>query len=414
MQQSNAKKADIADIQHLVAFGYMFLCCLNQYVKVAGIPVFIFLILIYSFLKLLRNGFVIRNSFSNIIKSSRWVLNFFSCWILYGLFFAAIIWNEAGWRNVLYIAINSLGFYNAFVDSYNDEKVRVSLIRGIICGLCANMLVAVWELQTGRHVMSLTSDYLRRFANVPLGFYVNTNDLAIVLIFFLVAVTVSYIYNRPNNHLKLAVVGLIIGGCFIVFSTGSLISRATIISLILFSYLFYQFKKRRKNGFIILIITTFFLLIVLIVDNGNVFNVLSIRIDDPAFTLRGDLWSKTLDVFKSTYCIGIGPGQNSVVGVGSVHNLLLEIVSEYGFIIGFIFSILYALIFRTIIGLNNSLITNIGFSLCLLMIPMSICSSSMTKLFPIWPCIGLILSFVILDSERREKNDYNGCANLSN
>lgn len=126
--------------------------------------------------------------------------------------------------------------------------------------------------------------------------------------------------------------------------------------------------------------------------------------DETTFTDRFYLYDKTWFLFEDSYYMGIGPGQNNVIGIGSVHNFLLEIISEYGFVFGSIVLLFYLMVTFKQNRKNGSLINSCVLVFCILLIPLSICSSSMTKIFPIWPILGYILSYSELTTCKKAKS----------
>lgn len=387
-------------LRSLIMFLYMFLCCLNQYVKLFGIPLFMFLILIYACVKLSNDNFLIRNSLGIINTSLRWHFPFFFIWILVGLLFASVVNNEAAWRSVLYITINTLGYYMVLSDTYYYDNIRKWCYKGLVMGIISNILVSFWELKSGKHIMPLSVDYLRRFTNRPLGFYVNTNDLAIVLIFMLSALFVGYIYSSKSFKRTIAFIGIFLAGCAVIISSRSVISITATICVALFPVLYYQYRAQQKAGYLILLLLFFVGFIFISIKGEELFSIIFLSVEDPAITGRLDIWRTTWDLFKTTVFIGIGPGQNTVIGYGSVHNLFLEIMSEYGLLVGILFISLFVSLLKEVIELNCSFLNSIVVVFAFLFIPLSICSSSMTKLFPIWPCIGLILAYAFKDNKR--------------
>lgn len=414
MRMFDAMRKEKKGIRCILIFLYMFLCCLNQYVKIMGVPLFMIIILLYVCVKIYCDGFKIRNSIGIICNSFKWHIQFFMIWIVIGIIFAFIVNNEAGWRNILYIIINILGYYIAFSDSFYYESIRKWCFNGLVIGLVTNLIVALWELRYGKHIMTLNEDYLRRFASRPLGFYANTNDLAIVLIFMLTVLLIAYIYNNKSIIGTITFAIVFISGCGMIISTGSVISIATIICLLLLPVLYYQFRKKNKIGYLIVSFTIFVLFMFLAIDGASIMSRLFSSIDGSAFSGRQEIWKITWELFQSTLFLGIGPGQNTVVGYGSVHNLALEIISEYGTLVGILFISMYISLIKEIVRLEKSFVNSIVVSFGFLFIPMSICSSSMTKLFPIWPCIGLLLAFVYKDNEREGiVYDHNSSTDIS-
>lgn len=372
---------------------YLLLCCLNQYVKFAGIPIFIIILIIYCFVKIYEDRFIIKNSVRMICHAYRWFLYFLSIWCIFGIASLFFINNESAFRSILYIIINSLGFYLMFSDCYYHANVKKWAFRGLEIGILLNICVGFWELKTGNHIMTLSDIYLRRFADRPLGFYANTNDLAVMLVFSLSAIAIGYLSTNKSLFKRILQCLMIASGCLVIISTGSMLSIGCLVCMVIFPSLYYKYKVKNKSIFLWIILFLFTMFLVLILW-GQKFSNFIATFDSSVYESRFEIWKGSWNSFASTSYLGIGPGQNSVVGVGAVHNLFLEIITEYGIAFGAGFILMYLCVVRNITKCKISYITSFAVSLSLLFIPISICSSSMTKIFPIWPCIGLILAFV--------------------
>lgn len=397
---------------------YLLLCCLNQYIKFAGIPTFMFILIIYCFIKIYEDGLIIKNGVGMICHAYRWFLYFLSIWCISGVVSLFFIRNESAFKNVLYIIINSLGFFLMFSDCYYHANVKKWALRGLGIGTLLNICVGFWELKTGTHIMTLSDTYLRRFADRPLGFYANTNDLAVMLVFSLSALVIGYLSTKKSLFKSIFRCLMITSGCLIIISTGSMLSIGCLVCMVIFPLLYYNYRAKNKSTYL-WIIAFFFLMLLVLILWGSDFSNFIATFDSSAYESRFEIWKGSWNSFASTFYFGIGPGQNSIVGVGAVHNLFLEIITEYGVVFGAGFILMYLCIFRNITKCKTSYMTSFAVALSLLFIPISICSSSMTKIFPIWPCIGLILAFVYKDDkdftkERRlNYHDFNSSTNLS-
>lgn len=384
---------NIGKLKCLLIFLYIFLVCLNQYIKFMGIPVFIFVLFFYVFVKIITNHFIIRNRVGKISVRYQWQMLYHVIWIIYGLIFAVVVNNESGWRGILYITINTLGYYTVFAECLDRKDIQKACYWGFLAGIICNLAVAFWEIKSGNHIMPLTALYARRFAYKPLGFYVNANDLGTILIFVIMAMLVYLLHAHVNKKYLWMGIPCITTGIYIVIQTGSLISFCVVICLPVFSFLYYKAKHKRANAYfaVIGLVLTAIIVCFTFGFEQSILRIL-LSFDTSTITNRLDVWIPVWNRMTDTFLTGIGPMQNTKIGVGSVHNLALEIASEYGVLIGLLFIIQYLSIMSRLFKNTTTIVNCLVVSLGLLFIPITICSSTMTKLFVIWPSVGYMLA----------------------
>lgn len=389
----------------ILAFLYISLSFTNQYIRIGRIPVFIFVFLLYLAIRTWQYGFNINSELKKIDERYAFLIPFFLIWTNYSIIYALFLNNEYGWRITLYLFLNSMGFCYVLADCYSSTMIRKFFFWGMMAGLCANLLLGFWEIATGNHIMGLTEDYIRRFANTPLGFFVNANDFSTILVISIVGVIISFLQDRFIYSIGIVLLSSIV--IYMVFETHSIIGISAAICMPILTFFHYNISREKKSVFAFLISFMCFLVIIFLLSFQEYYDYLKGMInefDETTFTDRFYLYDKTWFLFEDSYYMGIGPGQNNVIGIGSVHNFLLEIISEYGFVFGSIVLLFYLMVTFKQNRKNGSLINSCVLVFCILLIPLSICSSSMTKIFPIWPILGYILSYSELTTCKKAKS----------
>lgn len=386
-------------IEDFLLIAYCFLVCLNQYFQFFGIPIFIYSLILLSFALMIE----IKKNGMHISKVSL----FFLFWILYGIILVIIHNNYFSKRYFLLLLINILGFFNV---SYmcDKEPYRIKkCLKSFMIGLMANVIVAFWEIKTGRHIVPVTDDYARRFFHIPLGFFANTNDLSTVLIVMMVLVSIYYFVSKESKRHLFIVGATLLSAGYIVIRTHSIIGIMSMIAIPIIVFL-YRSLKNEKRFLITLLIIGVAIVTLLILSILIDINLSEISIGE-LFEERIIYAKKALQDFNDSLWLGIGPGQNNVQGYGAVHNYLIEVLTEYGIIIFIILLYYYTKIIKKQFLLENTEINALIFALLIILIPLSISTSSLTKLFPIWSSLGVVVSYTNykLKIKKENQNDFN-------
>lgn len=361
----------------LLLFFYCFFVCTNQYFQFIGIPIFIFPLMGLVGKTILR-GFLPKDK-------NKLIFLFLILWILYAFIYSLIVDNYYSWRYLLFLFLNVCGFYVICCNCKGNEK---TIVNGFTMGLAINLIVCIWELITHNHIVPLTTSYIRRFSNNPLGFYPNANDLSCFLVVMISIIIIGYIMKNTSKIFKFFYFVLFCITIYIIYRTKSVIG---IFSILFCPVLIYFIRNVKNKIGIIKLLFIFSILFIMCIIASNFINLYILKNNlELMFFERTQLWIKAIDLLFSTYLFGIGPGQNRILNDGLVHNVFIEILSEYGivFFIGFI--IIYYFIIKKLFKEENDFFNNLRLSIIILISVLSISTSSLSKIFPIWSVIAFL------------------------
>lgn len=367
---------------------YIILLNFNKVLKIMGIPIFyfpMFFLLSYIVIKDLKD------------KKTLKINLFLVFWIIYAVMLIILYGSNLAATKALASLITNI-FSFIIITRLLDKNFEVikDIIKGVKISVLINILIAMWEIITNSHVIGLSEDYIRRFYGIPLTFFANANDLSVVLVSYIVILLIDICMKKNEKNSKgnmFFTIILILATYFIVLKTKSMIGICAVPCIILLTVLFKKYYYKKNKYFFLLIILIMGLTIYLgIGDTINLQEYSTIQ-------SRIDIWGPTLAQFINYYGIGIGPGQNEVIGLGQVHSILIEILSEYGIVI---FSIFIGIYFKwiqhtkklAINSLENNILFFVILSYSLILLMLSISTSSMTKLYPVWGCIAICFAFI--------------------
>ena len=278
-------------------------------------------------------------------KVANWFMFFFGIWYLYASF--SLLWTtdiEEATKEMVYYPVHFIFFLEIIVFSFFSSNPLKNIALGWSLGFLATSIVAGWELITDNHLFMTKQKsglmqnmgngviLLRHFCSVTFGNY-NTYVTYIAFAFpFL-------LYANAKKFLKrfFSILCLVLPFIFI----GQNASRGGIISImgIFLLFLFFQ-KKISKKTFFITISIFFIMLYVLSITDS--FTVFFYRMGKTSLNdSRLEIWFAAINLWKSTFYIGSGIGSMiSSMRLFSTHilithNLFLEILVQYGFIIFF-------------------------------------------------------------------------------
>lgn len=362
----------------------IFIVCLslNKYIKIISIPIYYIpmsILFIYVIMKIIKTMKIERIFFFLII------------WMVYAIILMIFNYNNSSIMAVTSLMTNIITFL--IIENLAKEDVQYikTSIHAMEISLIIICIVAIYEIITKSHIMQLSSEYSRRFYGLPLTFYVNANDLSVIIVSAISIVLIDMNWETCSKIKTYILLLLIICGCYVVIMTQSLIGKISIlVILVLGMFIKLYYKKKKK---IILILLIVFIFGFLYIANNEPIDVG----EYDAFSSRFIIWKVVLNIFIASHVVGIGPGQNSIIGVGQVHCLPLEILSEYGIIIFLFLAIMYI---KEIMKARNKIIIrqqnkknttmySIILSYLIILPILSISTSSMTKLYLTWCAISI-------------------------
>ncbi len=281
-------------------------------------------------------------------------ITFFSLWWLYGLF--SILWTsdiENAGKELVYYLINFSYFLEliSFAKYANNPLRTISL--GWVTGFFFTSLIAFWEFATDQHlsVSALKSDsmfnleygrvVLRRFASATFG---NYNNYVTYICF---SFPFLFFFAEEKKKFFIPILGLI---AFLIVGYNA--SRGGFLSLSLFVILYVLFSKSKIGTLIIMLCFSFLLF-------NNPFEILFSRVESMEDS-RLHIWENSLSLWEDSFFIGSGMGSMiesmrnfSTTGILITHNLFLEILVQYGFLIFIPIIFFVVFLFQKVLMLTN-------------------------------------------------------------
>lgn len=392
-------KIDKIKIIPFVLFIMVVLMSTSSFFQLGGIPIFMLFWFILICYILLREKPQDKTTLDIIKENTRTrIITILVIWLLYAMFqFLLFAYNWAGARYFTLILINITTFI-IIIDIAKSINVIRLLNKAILCGLFINLVVAFWEISTDSHIKILSSDYERRFKSIPVTFFSNANDFATFLFCSVVILMFEKVMSKSKKY-HLLIYTLLGATIYILIQTDS---RGGLNGTLLFLAIYILLrtigkvskgKKSIMGIFSILMFTSSIMLLLLLIIENYTSSIVDMFFEYTDGRL--DLWEQAFDLFINSFLLGIGPGQSLVKMNGNVHFLLLEIVTEYGvFVVVGLLVIIYKLI-KLIFPFLNSKINTLITSFLITFIPVSVSSSSMTKIYPVWIIIGIVFAIKV-------------------
>ena len=235
-----------------------------------------------------------------------------------------------------------------------------------------NNLLAWYEIIFKKYLFLQNSIKIETYRQMgmPVAFFDNTNDLATYLVFMIPLLWGCFCL--AENKLKKGGYAILICSSFIVlYKTGSKANFLGIILVLITAFILGL--KRKKNvliyGFIGIIL---FLIIIYNIDTldnwiefikGALFH--QYRAPGSSYSVRINLILNSLNCMIETLGIGVGIGSSqyymqhmakvNTYNTFALHNLWLEILVEYGVIIGILFVLFYlGLVITFLLNIKNT------------------------------------------------------------
>ena len=248
------------------------------------------------------------------------------------------------------------------------KKPTNSIIIGWILFLTINLLCAFWEISTGEHFTTgsfqaeetMTGGIRRIYAAVTYGNYNSFSLLLCLTLLFLLL----YIYLNTNTVSQLLGIILFFSICIILIINTS---RGSFVSLFLFIIpLWYVIRRLRGIKYLF----SFLLLGIgayLWVEYANdiIFLIekkMDARSGGASSDPRWALWEAGLDIASNWMFLGSGSGSMIYeykirhIFILYAHNLWIQMLLEYGFLITSFFIVFYLkLVWRTLFSSDNLL-----------------------------------------------------------
>lgn len=358
-------------------------------------------------------------------KVSKYTFFFLIIWLLYaGLSLLWCIDKTAAYKDIMYLlfGLATFVFFVSIKKGYEQFEEELASIWTVV--FIVVVIVSVWEIYTANHLVSSLTARLyelkpfHKLNYVPVFTFDNSNHFAIYC-----SLSVVFFAGTILKKQKLVLSGFLIACCMFIIHLSQ--ARFGIITLFVFAaiVLFYFYFKREKNELKQLLLKAGkFLLVALFLISSifcfhayeNVQNKIMTPADLitsdnhlPSNVLRKNLLLNGMDFFKQSKGLGVGAGNyKSYInkggtlyetdGIDSPHNWPMEILSQYGIGITFLFVVLFGYILFVI----YSSVKKTGFSqkhlqLLLLLVCYTIMSNANSIFLPL-PINWLMLSLIVI------------------
>lgn len=299
-------------------------------------------------------------------------------------------------------------FLLIFYSSLRAKQPIQSILIGWMVFIIFNLSCSFWEILTGEHLSagSYTAE-INKFKVHAAVTYGNYNSLSIVLCLSLLF---NLLYMYSSNKLRNKLFSILLIVCiFIVLLINT--SRGSLLCFALFFIpLWYSIKNIKSLKYTIIIIIgtiiiyawyEFYDIIYLIIENQ--INSRSSAENDP----RWRLWSAGLNIATKWWFIGSGPGSmvyeytKEHVFILFAHNLWIQILLEYGFIILSFFVGFYLRLLKQTLFTTDKLLKIIGLYLLFCWPVLTIIDEAYLKSFH-WTFFASIISIIY----HRKNNNY--------
>lgn len=300
------------------------------------------------------------------------IVVFLAFWLLYA--FISLFWTpdlHDGFKDLALLFFHAAMFMEIIVLSMSANRPVQTMTNSWICAFLITSVIALWELNTGHHLMSAREEdiyytnsagdfYEKEYATVT--FYnPNTYCYFICLLFPFLLYSLSQSKNRLFLFVNVVITILAI---FIMSKNGSrggLITMIIMISL----FVYYKVKGSSVRKKILIFIALILIVSLLIVFADVLFGTLLFRLSQKDLledNARLYLWYSSWQLFINSFGLGIGVGgmvfalqhaSSNLIGIYYSHNMILEILLEYGLLIALGFISFLFILFKYTKKVNN-------------------------------------------------------------
>lgn len=336
--------------------------------------------------------------------------------------FAAIslVWTPDftnGVKHVVYFVVHFLLFFEILIFSRLAKDPIKSIVAGWLAFIICCSFVSIWELVTDRHFEISVQEggsvynmgggeiFSRRFTSVTFG---NYNGYNTVLCF---AVPWAFYGLISSNNLWqriLCVLCVLLPLIFILFNA----SRGALLSLAVYFIIYIIFCPSRKVKFFS-IVTFVAVLYYAIRELSDLLILISARAANQGMfsdDARFSIWRNALKTYADTFGIGTGAGGLEVAmdkyakgDINITHNMLLELLVQYGFVFTGVFIMFLLKLFRKSFHLRDKN-KRMPLLMCFFAFPLyTIVNSGYLQMAPLFVFFACIFVFANLELIRYKK-----------
>ena len=280
---------------------------------------------------------------------------FFIGFTLYAL--CSLLWSPdkiRGIEEVIYYTVHFFLFFELLIFALKARNPVLSVSKGWLYAIAFTLVIAIWEIVTDNHLpisvqgsdlsMNTGEEIIKRqFASVTFG---NYNSYVTFLCFSLPFVFYRIISIQKLNVRKLIdILVVLLASIVILFNA----SRGGLLCLCLMFAIYFITLPKNKNSFLIIVFVLAISVLALYYFGEDILRTIIARsVDGNLFqgSSRFIIWKVALQTFSDTLFLGTGVGglrpwmtRFANGGINVPHNMLLEILVQFGLIISLVFII---------------------------------------------------------------------------
>ena len=282
------------------------------------------------------------------------------------------------------------------------EADWIHLARSCAALLCITLAVGMFETITKKHLIDTSKAVIYNDRH-PITFYNNMNDSAAVMtILLFITLILFFIKNKKNRW---ATIGVILASVVTLVDVIFLDSRSVILGIIatvvvfIFYFFMWKFDTNKAKKIIIGILVMLILIALILFAFRSPYYYIGLITGEKNYLKSGNYESDVFRVnlivnvfrdFVKTYGIGIGPGQSVVINDCPLHFFYLEILFDYGIVIGcyFLWELFAIGTYKS--KLNNRLVDSFLNASFVLYLILGVATSKFFLTRMVWVSIALV------------------------
>lgn len=260
-------------------------------------------------------------------------------------------------------------------------------MKAMLIGMLINYFISIYELTTGIHIGEVLGPHMINSTFVGLS---NNNNYATFLLYCIPFILILFVRKKRKYKEKILFFLLLLANFYFNYRTGSIAGISGFILIFVFGFIVNQlYKKFSKESVRILAkIFAFGYLLFLVI-------IILLSLDSISFgSARLAFLSHVSLDFTKTFGIGLGPAGSQLLNSGWIHNLVFELLYEYGIIVFALFYLCWVkLLNKTNEQCLSKIIGGYIFAFILLLPFIWISSSSALSLHFTWVNFALLYQY---------------------
>jgi teichuronic acid biosynthesis protein TuaE len=292
------------------------------------------------------------------------------------------------------------------------DKQQVSFyIKAIRIGLIITFYFAFQNVYLGSYVIDIDPDLIR-YRNVPVAFFGNPNDYATFLVICIFSIFVDSVIKRKITFSDIL---LIITSIFFLSQSGSrssIVALLFFILMLVFYWILERMTKKSNFSYHTAILITMIPTIFLILFPELFFNIITAIISNEQNIIsdiyRLSIIKSSIALFLQSGLLGVGALNSTLVLGINPHNMIIEILTDYGIFIYLGYLIATYIILTNAKEGSNSSSKIVIYSIIPSYFILSNASSSMLRIRYSWILFAIIYIYAILSKNRERDFKKNG------